>query len=139
MSIRSKAKRDANKKKKARERLVAIRPGPAIEAHAELRARDGTLLGGIARQDGEWVLGLDGRMVGGSTSAATILSLLMRAEAMHRQTGGESTLKFSKAIRAAADTEAGTEGMSLDEFRERLEQRMEATSPSAAPPSATSH
>ena len=83
MSIQSKAKRDASKKKKpTRERVVTGTLRPAVEAHADLRDAQGTLLGGIARRDGEWVLGLDGKMVGGSESAATILAMIKRAAAL---------------------------------------------------------
>jgi hypothetical protein len=126
MSIQSKAKRDANKKKKVRERVVTGTLRPAVEAHADLRDSHGTLLGGIARRDGEWVLGLDGKMVGGSESAATILTMIKRAAAMHERSGTHVTLKFSNALRDAATEEAGLQGMSLEEFEAQLEGTMRA-------------
>lgn len=125
MSIQSKAKRDANKKKNARERTVTATPRSSIEGHAELRDDAGALLGGIARQHGEWVLGLDGQMVGGSDSAATILTMLKRAAAMHERAGGSIVLKFSDALRDAAAAEAEAKGLSLEEFEAQLERGMQ--------------
>lgn len=132
MTVRSKAKRDANRKKQDRNEDG----GGTVEGHAELRDPSGQLLGGIARKDGEWVLGLDGRMVGGSDSAATILSMLKRAAAMHERAGNRVTLKFSDALRAAAEEDARLQGMSLEAFQERLERELpRAEAPVSAPPS----
>lgn len=143
MSIQSKAKRDANKKKKARERVVTGTLRPVVEAHADLRDEHDTLLGGIARRDGEWVLGLDGKMVGGSESAATILAMIKRAAAMHERAGTRVTLKFSNALRDAATEEAGVQGMSLEQFEAKLEGdlRSKAGAAAGASPdtSATTH
>lgn len=139
MSIQSKAKRDANRKKAARERTVTVVPRSSIEAHAELRDSVGALLGGIARQDGEWVLGLDGKMVGGSDSAATILAMLKCAAAMHERAGGSIVLKFSDALRDAADAEARAKGLSLEEFEAQLERGLHdgaAVAPAQPNPSA---
>ena len=121
MSIQSKAKRDANRKRKSRERTVTMTATSPIEGHAELRDHEGTLLGGIARQHGEWVLGLDGQMVGGSGSAATILVMLKRAAAMHERAGNPAVLKFSDTLRDAANDEARAQGLSLEQFEARLD------------------
>ncbi|MGY0798520.1 hypothetical protein ACW7G0_05635 [Lysobacter sp. A286] len=131
MSIQSKAKRDANRKKAARQRVVTGTLRPAIEAHAELRHEDGTLLGGIARRDGDWELGLDGKMVGGSTSAATILAMIKRAAAMLERTGTKVTLNFSDALRDAANEEARAQGLSLEQFEARLDDDMTGSRPAA--------
>ena len=140
MSIQSKAKRDANRKKAARERRTVDAPRSAIEAHAELRDSAGALLGGIARQHGEWVLGLDGQMVGGSGSAATILAMLKRAATMHERAGNRVVLKFSDALRDAAQSEAGAQGLSFDEFEARLESGMQAGStPAVEHPNPSAH
>lgn len=132
MSVRSKAKRDSGKKKAAR----AAKPEPTartIEPHAELRDRNGTLLGGIARQDDEWVLGLDGKIVGGSSSPATILAILKRAAAMQERAGNTIELKFSAALRKAADEEAQSKGLSFEEFESQLDQNIDKTAmPSSA-------
>ncbi len=130
MSIQSKAKRDASKKKQTRERTASSAVQSSIEAHAELRDGDGVLLGGIARQDGEWVLGLDGQMVGGSGSAATILAMLKRAAAMHERAGNPVVLKFSDTLRDTADAEARAQGLSLEQFETQLDGSMQG---SAAP------
>ncbi|MBA2237391.1 MAG: hypothetical protein H0W24_01620 [Lysobacter sp.] len=123
MSIRSKAKRDAQKKKAARDSRDPA-PRAAIEPHAELRDQHGKLLGGIARKDEEWVLGLDGQIVGGSASAATILTMLKRAASMQERAGNAIVLKFSKALRDAADEEARAQGMTLDQFESQLDQHL---------------
>ena len=64
MSIQSKARRDARKRKSERERNRVRADAPPIEPHAELRDSDGNLLAGVVRQSGVWVLGMDGRIVG---------------------------------------------------------------------------
>ncbi|MDQ3288775.1 MAG: hypothetical protein M3Q42_11050 [Pseudomonadota bacterium] len=129
MSIRSKAKRDAQKKKAARDPRDRRDPAarPAIEPHAELRDEHGKLLGGIARKDEEWVLGLDGQIVGGSPSAATILTMLKRAASMQERAGNQIVLKISKALREAADEEARAQGMTLEQFESQLDQSLRET------------
>lgn len=142
MSIQSKAKRDANKKKKARERVVTGTLHTAVEAHADLRDGHGTLLGGIAKRDGEWVLGLDGKMVGSSDSAATILAMIKRAAAMYERAGNRVLLKFSDALRDAANEEVRLRGMSFEQFEVQLEGDLRAetsTKAGASPNKATAH
>lgn len=76
MSTDSKLRRDARKRAAERQRnQAAANPAPVspIEPHAELRDQQRTLLAGIVRRDGEWVLGMDGRIAGESTSAARCL------------------------------------------------------------------
>lgn len=123
MSIRSKAKRDAAKKKASSDTREPVLPR-AIEPHAELRDHQGVLLGGIARQDEEWVLGLDGQIVGGSTSPATILAILKRAAAMQERAGHSIRLKFSDVLREAAHEEARSKGMTLEQFEAQLDQSL---------------
>ena len=140
MSIRSKAKRDARKKKTERDdREAPVRP--AIEPHAELRDAQGVLLGGIARQDEEWVLGLDGQIVGGSTSPATVLAMLKRAAAMQERAGHSIELKFSAALREAAQEEARAQGKTLEEFEAQLDENLQKTggAASGAPASPLRH
>lgn len=123
MSINSKARRDAKKRKLARARGAA--PVAAnIEPHAELRDAEGQLLGGIVRRDGEWTLGLGGRIVGGSESAARVLALLERAASLHRREGRDVSLGCSPALRTAADRELAERGLSFDQFREELEKEL---------------
>jgi len=140
MSIRSKAKRDANKKNRRSDRIAVPARTPGVEAHADLRDGDGILLGGIARREGEWVLGLDGRIVGESASAATLLAMLRRAAAVQERSGRQVSLKFSDALRAAAHEEARAQGMSFEQFEARLDgQLCEASGGSAPEESSVTH
>ncbi|MEI2455373.1 MULTISPECIES: hypothetical protein [Lysobacter] len=123
MSITSKARRDAKKRKLAKARS-APPPGPGIEPHAELRDDAGRLLGGIVRREGEWTLGLGGRIVGGSESAARVLALLERAASLHRREGREVSLGCSPALRRAADSEVAERGISFEQFRAELEREL---------------
>ena len=75
------------------------------EPHAQLRDDEGKLLGGIVLKDGQWVLGLGGRIVGESASAAHVLAILKRA---------------------AAHKEAEAEGLDFDAFQARLVAQMDA-------------
>jgi len=122
MSIHSKARRDAKKRKAAK---AANAPAPpAIEPHAEMRDSSGQLLGGIVRRDGEWTLGLGGRIVGGSDSAAKVLIMLKRAAALHERTGETVQLKFSPALSAAAAQEAADRGLSFEQFEAEFEKEL---------------
>lgn len=105
------------------ERIPAGRLG---EPHAQLRDDAGKLLGGIVFKDGQWVLGLDGRIVGESASAAHVLAILKRAAALARAEGREVSLVFSATLRAAAHREAEAEGLDFDAFQARLVAQMDA-------------
>ena len=94
------------------------------QPHAELRDAKGQLLGGIVRKDGEWVLGLDGRIAGTSHSAAHVLAILKRAAAINRAEGREVQLLFSAELRAAAHQEAADQGLGFEEFQARLAREM---------------
>ena len=96
------------------------------EPHAQLRDAKGKLLGGIVLKDEQWVLGLDGRMVGESASAAHVLAILKRAAALARAEGREVSLVFSATLRAAAHKEAEAEGLDFDAFQARLIAQMDA-------------
>ena len=131
MSIQSKARRDARRRKAERERN---RRGdaPAIEPHAELRDRDDNLLAGIVRQPGVWVLGMDGRIVGSSDSAAQVLMLIRRAQRLHDEKGVPVKLVYSDALRDEAELEAAVHGKSLADYEKQLEDEMAAVQPDAA-------
>ncbi len=131
MSIQSKARRDARRRKAERERN---RRGdaPAIEPHAELRDRDDNLLAGIVRQSGVWVLGMDGRIVGSSDSAAQVLMLIRRAQRLHDEKGVPVKLVYSDALRDEAELEAAVNGKSLADYEKQLEDEMAAVQPDAA-------
>ena len=110
---------------------------PAVEPHADLRDADGKLLGGIVRRDGEWLLGMDGKMVGSSDSPATMLALIRQAKTMHERAGKAATLKFSDALRDAADAEARQLGQDFEEFEAQLQTKMKTGT--AAPANASPH
>ena len=131
MSIQSKARRDARRRKAERERN---RRGdaPAIEPHAELRDRDDNLLAGIVRQSGVWVLGMDGRIAGSSDSAAQVLMLIRRAQRLHDEKGVPVKLVYSDALRDEAELEAAVNGKSLADYEKQLEDEMAAVQPDAA-------
>lgn len=95
-----------------------------VEPHADLRDADGKLLGGIVRRDGEWLLGMDGKMVGSSDSPATMLALIRQAKVMHERTGKSATLKFSDALRDAAHAEARQLGQNFEQFEAQLQAKM---------------
>ena len=136
MSIQSKARRDARKRKAERERNKVRAAAPPIEPHAELRDRDGGLLAGIVRQSGVWVLGMDGRIAGSSDSAAQMLMLIRRAQRLHDEQGITVKLVHSDALREEAELEAATHGKSLADYQQQLEDEMAAAQPAAAPANA---
>ncbi|MCR6687412.1 hypothetical protein [Pseudoxanthomonas sp.] len=141
MSIQSKARRDARKRKTDRERNQARAGQPPIEPHAELRDRDGNLLAGVVRQSGVWVLGMDGRIAGSSDSAAQMLMLMRRAQRLHDAQGVPVKLVYSDALRDEAELEAATQGKSLADYEQQLEEEMAAAQPVAAngEPEPTAH
>ena len=86
MSIQSKARRDAQRRKAERARNLQPQAAP-IEPHAELRDGERRLLAGIVRRDGQWVLGMDGRIAGETGSAARVFALIRRAAELHEAKG----------------------------------------------------
>lgn len=131
MSIQSKARRDARKRKEQRERNRSRAGAPAIEPHAELRDLEGQLLAGIVRQAGVWVLGMDGRIVGSSDSAAQVLMLIRRAQRLHDDKGIPVKLVYSDALRDDAELEAAVHGKSLADYETQLEEEMATAQPAA--------
>lgn len=124
MSIKSKGRPGSNGKNSDGPTDGDEQPDTGVEPHADLRDTAGNLLGGIVRRDGEWLLGMDGKMVGSSDSAATMLALIRRAKSMHERAGTSATLKSSDALRDAARNEAQQLGLEFDQFEARLEETM---------------
>lgn len=125
MSINSKVRRDARKRRMEKLRNAPAAAGTvAIEPHAELRDQAGQLLGGIVRRDGEWTLGLGGRIVGGSESAARVLAMLKQAATLHERDGASIRLSCSPALSAAAQREVSEQGLSFEQFQARLAEEM---------------
>lgn len=123
MSIQSKGRREAKKKQAERERNQASANPPVqakVEPHAELRDQQRTLLAGIVRRDGEWVLGMDGRIAGETTSAARVLALIMQAAELHERAGTPVRLMYSDALKDAAHAEAAAQGLEFEQFKANL-------------------
>lgn len=132
MSIQSKARREAKKRKATKERNQARANAPAIEPHAELRNPQGELLAGIVRQAGVWVLGMDGRIAGSSDSAAEVLAMIKQAAALHEAQGNPVRLVYSDELRDTAVIEAAAQGLTLEQFEQQMAEQMKAGRPDAA-------
>jgi len=87
MSTSSKSRRDQRRRQEQQAANKAAATASPVEPHAELRDTQRTLLAGIVRRDGEWVLGMDGRIAGQSESAAQVLALIMQAGELHERQG----------------------------------------------------
>lgn len=123
MSIQSKGRREAKKKLAERERnRAAANPQPkaSVEPHAELRDEHRTLLAGIVRRDGEWVLGMDGKIAGETPSAARVLALIMQAAEWHENNNTPVRLMYSDALKDAAHAEAAAQGIDFDTWKRNL-------------------
>ncbi|HBK47548.1 MAG TPA: hypothetical protein DDZ67_14165 [Xanthomonadaceae bacterium] len=131
MSTDSKQRRDARKKQAERLRNQAAARSEAvspIEPHAELRDQGRALLAGIVRRDGEWVLGMDGRIAGESSSAAHVLALIMQAAELHERAGTPVRLIYSDALKDAAHAEARQQGLTFEQFKQKLAGELQAKS-----------
>ena len=123
MSIQSKGRREAKKKLAERERnQAAANPEPKakVEPHAELRDQQRTLLAGIVRREGEWVLGMDGKIAGETSSAARVLAMLMQTAELHERNGTPVRLLYSDALKDAAHAEAAEQGIDFDTYKRNL-------------------
>lgn len=130
MSINSKARRDAKKRKAQKEinraRANARNSGGGVEPHAELRNPQGELLAGIVRRSGVWVLGMDGRIAGSSDSAAEVFAMIKQAAKLHEAQGQPVRLVYSDELRDTAVIEAAAQGLTLEQFDAKLEEEMRA-------------
>lgn len=123
MSIQSKGRREAKKKlaERARNQAEANPPVKAkVEPHAELRDQHRALLAGIVRRDGEWVLGMDGKIAGETTSAARVLALIMQAAEWHENNDTPVRLMYSDVLKDAAHAEAAEQGIDFDTYKRNL-------------------
>ncbi|MBD7954049.1 hypothetical protein H9654_07485 [Stenotrophomonas sp. Sa5BUN4] len=124
MSTTSKLRRDIRRRRETQAANREAAHASPVEPHAELRDQQRTLLAGIVRRDGEWVLGMDGRIAGQSESAAQVLALIMQAGELHERKGTPVRLVYSDALRDAAQAEANAQGLSFDEFKDALAAKM---------------
>ncbi|NIJ68264.1 hypothetical protein [Xanthomonas sp. 60] len=126
MSTTSKLRRDLRRRRETQAANREAAAAAPVEPHAELRDQQRTLLAGVVRRDGEWVLGMDGRIAGQSESAAQVLSLIMQAGELHERNGVPVRLVYSDALRDAAQAEANALGQTFEEFKTALAERIAA-------------
>lgn len=119
MSINSKAKRDARKKK--RPKLGAARAAPVLRPHAEILDGEGNIVGGAGIRSGEWVMVLNGQEVAATDSPAMILAMLTHAATTREEAGLQVELRYSTELRDAATVEAASEGKTLEQYLAMLE------------------
>jgi hypothetical protein len=124
MSTSSKTRRDQRRRQEKQAANKAAAQASPVEPHAELRDAQRTLLAGVVRRDGEWVLGMDGRIAGHSDSAAQVLALIMQAGELHERNG--TPVRLISDARDAAQAEAKEEGPDLREFKADLAAAMVA-------------
>lgn len=120
MSTTSKLRRDLRRRREIEEANREKAHASPVEPHAELRNQQRTLLAGVVRRDGEWVLGMDGRIAGQTPSAARVLALIMQAAELHERQGTPVRLVYSDALKDAAHAEAKAEGKDFDQFKTEL-------------------
>ncbi len=120
MSTTSKLRRDLRRRREIEEANREKAHASPVEPHAELRDQQRTLLAGVVRRDGEWVLGMDGRIAGQTPSAARVLALIMQAAELHERQGTPVRLVYSDALKDAAHAEAKDEGKDFEQFKAEL-------------------
>ena len=120
MSTTSKLRRDLRRRREIEEANREKAHASPVEPHAELRDQQRTLLAGVVRRDGEWVLGMDGRIAGQTPSAARVLALIMQAAELHERQGTPVRLMYSDALKDAAHAEAKAEGKDFEQFKTDL-------------------
>jgi len=120
MSTTSKLRRDLRRRREIEEANREKAHASPVEPHAELRDQQRTLLAGVVRRDGEWVLGMDGRIAGQTPSAARVLALIMQAAELHERQGTPVRLVYSDVLKDAAHAEAKAEGKDFDQFKTEL-------------------
>jgi hypothetical protein len=119
MSIHSKAKRDARKKRE--KRAVAQRPAGGFVAHAQLLDADGVLVAAGGRYQGHWAAVVAGKAVPGVESAALLLAMLRHIAARCDAEGRTTTLTVSPVLEKAAAMEAEAGGHTLEDYLALLE------------------
>ena len=120
MSTTSKLRRDLRKRRETEAANREKANASPVEPHAELRDQQRTLLAGVVRRDGEWVLGMDGRIAGQTPSAARVLALIMQAAELHERQGTPVRLVYSDALKDAAHAEAKADGKDFERFKTEL-------------------
>ena len=122
MSIHSKARRDARRKKSR-----TPRPGPArpLAEHAHLVDGQGRIFGGAGLRGEEWLMVLGGKVVTATDSAAMMLAMLKHVAALREAAGDTVRLTYSTHLGEVATAEAAAEGRTLDEYLAQLDAERE--------------
>jgi hypothetical protein len=120
MSTTSKLRRDLRRRREIEEANREKAHASPVEPHAELRDQQRTLLAGVVRRDGEWVLGMDGRIAGQTPSAARVLALIMQAAELHERQGTPVRLVYSDALKHAAHAEVKAVGKDFEQLKTQL-------------------
>ena len=119
MSIHSKGRRDARKKKaKSAARAHPARP---MTEHAHLLDGEGRVFGGAALRGEEWVVVLGGKPAAATDSAAMAIALLRHVAALREAAGDAVKLTCSTWLQETATSEARAEGKTLEEYLAMLE------------------
>lgn len=121
MSIHSKAKRDARRKKAK----AAARPARPLAEHAHLIDAHGRIFGGAALRGQEWLMMLGGKAVTGTDSAAMMLAMLKHVAGLREAAGDTVRLSVSTQLSDAATAEAAALGKTLDEYLAELDAERE--------------
>ncbi len=119
MSIHSKSRRDARKKKQRTS--GADRTGPKLQPHAHLLDGDGKVIGGAGLRGEQWVMVMGGKVITGTDSAGMAIAMLKHVAALRESAGLAVTLSYSTQLRDAATVEAEAVGKTLDEYLDMLE------------------
>ena len=120
MSIHSKSRRDARKKKQRPS--GADRTGPKLQPHAHLLDGDGKVIGGAGLRGDQWVMVVGGKVITTTDSAGMAIAMLKHVAALREAAGLAVTLSYSTQLRDAATVEAEAVGKTLDEYLDLLEQ-----------------
>ena len=120
MSLQSKAKRDARKKKDPKRPIRRL--GDNLQPHAQLTDDDGDVLGGAGWRDNQWLTVLAGKVVARTDSAAMTLAMLRHVVATQALEGISLQLSCSPQMQAVAEREAIAAGRTLEAYLAALEQ-----------------
>ncbi len=127
MSRNSKNKRDAKRKKQPKTGMRSRLQAP-IQAHGEMKNGEGNVLLSIGKQGDDWVVVMDGQVVGGASNAADVMVMLHQFSHEQEREGHTILNTYSTTFQQAATEDAKAEGFTLDEYlaRERQDPEVEA-------------
>lgn len=92
-----------------------------MPAVAHLVRDDGSVVGGVARRDEEWVLVLGGKVMAATDSAAMSIAMLRHARSTLARDDAPLALRIAPVLDAAATQEAALAGLELEPYLAALE------------------